>query len=93
MTAHSRILLSNTTATRLTPNGIHSGMDVTVQNPNETGNIYIGGEGVNNSNFGFQLFPKNGFSIELSGRDALYAISDTNELPIVVLRTNLESGA
>jgi hypothetical protein len=93
MTTHARILLSNTTATRLTPNGTHSGMDVTIQNPNETGNIYIGAEGVNASNFGFQLFPKNGFSIELSGYDSLYAIADTNSLPVVVLRTNLESGA
>jgi hypothetical protein len=93
MTLHSRILLNDTTATRLTPNGIHSGFDFTVQNPNATGNIYIGGEGVNASNFGYQLFPKTAFSIELSGEDAIYAIADTNQLPVVTLRTNLESGA
>jgi hypothetical protein len=93
MAQHSRILLSNTTATRLTPNGTHSGLDVTVQNPNTSGNIYIGGVGVNLSNYGFVIFPKNGISIELSGNESLYAIADTNQLPVVTLRTSLESGS
>lgn len=93
MTQHSRILLSDTTATRLTPIGTHSGMDITLQNPNTTGNIYIGGEGVNSSSFGFLLFPKMSFSIELFGRDFLYAIADTDDLPLVMLKTNLESGS
>jgi hypothetical protein len=93
MTQHSRILLSDTTATRLTPNGTHSGIDVTIQNPNETGNIYIGAAGVNASSFGFLIFPKNGISIELSGKDAIYAIADTDDLPVVVLQTSLESGS
>lgn len=93
MTQHSRILLSDTTATRLTPIGTHSGMDITIQNPNTTGNIYIGGEGVNSSSFGFLLFPKMSFSIELFGRDFLYAIADTDDLPLVMLKTNLESGS
>jgi hypothetical protein len=92
MTQHNRILLSDTTATRLTPNGTHSGMDITVQNPNLTGYIYIGSEGVNASSYGFLIFPKNSFSIELSGKDSLYAIADTDDLPVVILRTNLESG-
>jgi hypothetical protein len=93
MTLHSRILLSDTTATRLTPTGTHSGMDITLQNPNTTGNIYIGAEGVNESSFGFLLFPKMSFSIELHGRDFLYAIADTDDLPLVILKTNLESGS
>jgi len=93
MTAHSRLLLSNTTPVRLSPHGTHSGLDITIQNPNLSGNIYIGAENVNASNFGFLIFPKNGFSIELSGKDAIYAISDTNNLPVSVLITSLESGA
>lgn len=36
MTQHALTTLSNTTATRLTPNGIHSGMDITLQNVNNT---------------------------------------------------------
>ena len=93
MTAHSRILLSNTIPTKLSPNGTHSGMDITIQNPNLTGNIYIGAVGVNASNFGFLIFPKNGFSIELTGKDAIYAIADTDDLPVAILTTNLENGA
>jgi hypothetical protein len=93
MTIHAKMLLSNVTATRLTPNGIHSGIDITIQNPNSSGYIYIGAEGVTSSNYGYRLLPNHAFSIELSGRDSLYAIADTDELPVAVLKTSLESGA
>lgn len=34
MASHSIVTLNNTEATRLTPNGIHSGLDLTIQNYN-----------------------------------------------------------
>jgi hypothetical protein len=92
MTTHALTTLSNTTATRLTPNGVHSGMDVTIQNVHASANVYIGGEEVTSSNYGYRLSAGAAWSIELSGKDALYAISNTNESQVAVLQTSLESG-
>lgn len=90
---HSLVTLSNTTATRLTPNGTHSGFDITLQNVNEDGYIYIGGEGVTSTNYGFRIMPNHAFSIELNGNDAIYAIASINAMPLAVLKARLESGS
>lgn len=92
MTQHALTSLSNTTATRLTPNGVHSGLDITVQNVSDTAYVYIGGEGVNSEDFGYRLSPGAAWSVELPGTDALYAISDTNNSNVAVLKTGLENG-
>lgn len=92
MTQHSLTTLSNTTATLITPNGTHSGLDTTVQNIHATAIVYLGGTGVSSTNYGYRLDPGTAFSIELSGRDALYAITDTNGSKVAVLKTSLESG-
>jgi hypothetical protein len=89
---HSLLTLSNVTATKLTPNGKHSGMDITLQNVNDSGYIYIGGEGVTSSNYGFRIMPNHSFSIELNGNDAIYAISSSNGLSLAVLKARLEAG-
>lgn len=92
MTQHSLIELSNISATRLTPNGIHSGMDITLQNANASGYIYIGGENVSASDYGFRILPNHSISFELPGRNELYAISSINEMNLAVIKINLESG-
>ncbi len=92
MTTHSLTTLSSTTATRLTPLGLHSGMDITVQNVHDSAIVYLGGEGVTSSDYGYRLNPGLAISFELPGRDALYAISNTNNSKVAVLKTNLESG-
>lgn len=92
MTTHSLTTLSSTSATRLTPNGTHSGMDITIQNVDAAAYVYIGGEGVTSSNYGFRLNPNTAWSVELSGKDAIYAITDIDESQIAVLETSLESG-
>lgn len=92
MTQHIKIALSNSAATALTPSGTHSGMDITIQNIDSVAYVYVGGEGVTTSSFGYRLSPGNAISFELPGKDALYAISDTDESEIAVLKTNLESG-
>lgn len=89
MTTHILYTLSNTTATNLSL-GKDSGFDITVQNVNDTGYIYLGGEGVSSSNYGFRLSPNQAFSIELPGTDDLYAIGSTTNLSAAVLRTSLE---
>lgn len=92
MTIHVLHTLSDTTPTRITPNGVHSGMDITIQNVNADGYVYIGGEGVSSTSYGYRLMPGNhAFSIELPGEDSLYLIAETNGLVAAVLQTNLES--
>jgi hypothetical protein len=90
MTTHSLTTLSSASATRLTPNGTHSGMDITIQNTHASAIVYIGGEGVTSSNFGYRLSPGAAWSIELAGKDYLYAITNTNGSNIAILTTGLE---
>lgn len=91
---HSLTVLSNVTPTRLTPNGTHSGMDITLQNVNSEGYIYLGGsDDLSSSNYGFRIMPNHSFSVELNGKDAMYAIASTNGLSLAVLKTKLESGS
>ena len=92
MTTHALTTLSNSTATRLTPNGVHSGMDITIQNVHDTAYVYIGGEGVTSLDYGYRIAPGHAISWELPGKDALYAITDTNNSKVAILKTNLEAG-
>lgn len=92
MTLHAHTTLSNTTATRLSPNGLHSGMDITIQNIHESAYVYVGGEGVTASDYGYRITPGAAFSIELPGQDALYAISTVNSSKVAILQTGLETG-
>jgi len=90
MTLHSHTTLSSASATRLTPNGLHSGMDITIQNIHESAYVYIGGEGVTVSDYGYRIAPGAAFSIELPGTNALYAISTVNSSKVAILQTGLE---
>jgi hypothetical protein len=92
MTQHLLTTLSSTSATRLTPIGLHSGMDITIQNIHASAIVYIGGEGVTSSNYGYRLSAGSAWSVELTGQDALYAITNTNGSQVAILNTNLESG-
>lgn len=42
MTSHALTTLSSSTATKLTPNGTHGGMDITIQNTDGSAYVYIG---------------------------------------------------
>lgn len=90
MTQHALTALSNTTATRLTPLGSHSGMDITIQNVNSSGYVYIGGEGVTSSSYGFRILPNHSISFELPGGDAMWAIGSTTGLSVAVIQIGLE---
>lgn len=89
-TSHNLYTLSNATATRLTPAGIHSGMDITLQNVSDTAYVYIGAEGVTTTNYGYRIAPGHAISWELPEKDSLYAITDTNNSKLAVLKTGLE---
>lgn len=92
MTTHNLTTLSNATATRISPVGVHSGTDITVQNIHATAVVYIGGTGVTAADYGYRLSPGAAISWELSGRSSLYAISDTNNSKVAILNTGLEAG-
>ena len=92
MATHSLKTLSNTTSLRLTPNGVHSGMDITLQNVNDSGYVYVGGSDVSTTNYGFRIMPNHSISFELPGSDSLYAVSSVNAMKVAVLQTNLEAG-
>jgi hypothetical protein len=89
-TAHSLVTLSDTSAIRLTPPGAHGGMDITLQNVNATGYVYIGGEGITSSNYGFRIMPNHSISFELVSNDALYAISSVNAMSVAMIQIGLE---
>ena len=89
-TAHSLVTLSNSTATRLTPPGAHGGMDITLQNVNATGYVYIGGEGVTSGSYGFRILPNHSISFELASNDALYGISSIDAMNVAMIQISLE---
>lgn len=94
MASHSLLSVSNSQATRVSPNGTHSGIDITIQNVNNSGYIYVGGnDQVTSSSYGFRILPNHSISFELPGKDSLYIIASTTGLSAAVLITNLESGA
>jgi hypothetical protein len=90
MTTHSLITLTNTAAMRLTPNGLHSGMDITIQNVDSSAYVFLGGEGVTASDYGYRLAPGSAWSVELPGLDAIYAITDTNGSRVALFKMGLD---
>lgn len=92
MASHSVKTINSTEALRLTPNGMHSGMDITLQNVNDAGIIYLGGDDtVSSTNYGYRLQPEQAWSVELPGRDALYAISSVDGMGLACFELSLES--
>jgi hypothetical protein len=93
MTTNRIVALSITTPSLLSPAGTHSGVDITVQNIAVTGYVYIGGSSeLSSGNYGFRVDPSHAISVELNGRDALYALASTSGVSASVLMTNLEQG-
>lgn len=82
-----------TTAIPVSPTVTHSGMDITIQNANSSGYIYVGGEGVSATDYGYRILPNHAISVELAGHCDLYVIASAAGMIVPVLRTNLESGS
>ena len=92
MTAHIIVTLSATTSTQVSPNGTHSGLDITIQNINESGFVYVGGAGVTTSSYGYRIAPSSAISFELPGNDALFLTASANDLEAAVITMGLEVG-
>lgn len=93
MSSHGIYTLSNSAGTRISPPGTHSGVDITVQNNNSAGYIYLGAENVSASSYGIRILPEHAVSFELPGQDALYAIGASAGMTAAVLITGLEAGS
>jgi L-2-hydroxyglutarate oxidase LhgO len=65
-------------------------MDITIQNTHASAIVYIGGEGVTSSSFGYRLSPGAAWSVELAEQDALYAITNTNGSSVATMMLGLE---
>ena len=89
-TSHNKTYIWDSSV-RLSPYGVHSGVDITIQNLDSVNPIYLGGENVNSNSFGYRLAAGTAVSFELPGKDAIYAYSDY-EVEIAVLMTGLEVG-
>jgi hypothetical protein len=91
MANHQLYSISNTEITRLTPEGIHSGIDITLQNVSSSGYIYVGGENVSDTSYGYRLLPNHAISFELPGKDSLHVIASAPGTQLAVLEIGLES--
>lgn len=90
MTTHNLVTLDNAIATRLSPAVTHSGCDITIQNVSSSAYVYVGGVGVTTANYGYRVAPNNAIAFELPSRDAIYAVTDTDNSQVAVLITGLE---
>jgi len=84
--AHERVSVG-TTATQLSSN--YSGKDgqtISVQNPSTTVTVYLGGEGVTTTSYGYALGVVSDMSIDLQDGEKLYAVVASSTLTVNVLR-------
>jgi hypothetical protein len=82
--------LANDEVTAITPLGTHSGMDITIQNVNNDGYIYIDTKDtVSSTDYGYRLSPNSAISFELPGDNDLYVIASANDLDVAVLIVGL----
>jgi hypothetical protein len=87
---HRIVSLNSSTATRLTPNGGHGGMTLTIQNSSASDIVYIGGTAeVTSSNYGFKLVAGAAIAIDLPSSYPLWAIGSTT-VNVSILQIGLE---
>ena len=91
MTTHEIVALSTTVPVKLTEGQTHSGMDITIQNINATGYVYVGGDDVSTTDYGFRILPNHSISFELSGKDTLYVVSSAGGMSAAVIKIGLET--
>ena len=92
-TRHALITLSDTTPTLVGPIVVHGGTDLTIQNANDTGYVYIGNEYVSSTSYGYRLLPNHAISFELPGTSTMYAVSSVASMKAATIMTGLEPGS
>ena len=90
-TLHNLYTVGTTEAVLVSQTDRNSNRDITIQNANASGYVYVGGEGVTNSDYGYRLLPDHAISFELEGQDKLYVIASASNMKVAVISINLES--
>jgi hypothetical protein len=85
-TRHKIVTLSTSSPVALTyEDTIQSSYTLVIQNNNNSGYIYLGSSDVSTSSYGYKLYPGQGFTVELSAFNRLYAVCSTNTMTAAVL--------
>lgn len=85
-TRHKIVTLSTSSPVALTyEDNIQSSHTVVIQNNNDSGYIYIGAANVSSSSYGYKIYPGQGFTIEMSSLNRLYAVCSSNTMTAAVL--------
>ena len=83
---HARVSVG-TTATKLTSDyDGKDGQTINVQNPAGGVDVYIGGEGVTTTSYGYLLKAETSFSIELQDDEKLYAVVASSTQTVNIIR-------
>jgi hypothetical protein len=91
-TLHNFITLSDTEATQVSDSSkTGSGRDITLQNVNSSGYIYIGASTVTSEDYGYRIAANTAISFELPAQDELFAIAENDEMDLAVISITLES--
>ena len=84
--SHQRVSVG-TTATKLTSDyDGKDGQTINVQNPAGGADVFLGGEGVTTSSYGFLLGAGISFSVELQDDEKLYAVVASSTQTVNILR-------
>jgi hypothetical protein len=84
--SHARVSVG-VTATKLTSDfDGKDGQTINVQNPAGGVDVFLGGEGVTTSSYGFLLGAGISFSVELQDDEKLYAVVTTGTQTVNILR-------
>ena len=84
--SHQRVSVG-TTATKLTSDyDGKDGQTINVQNPAGGADVFLGGEGVTTTSYGFLLGAGISFSVELQDDEKLYAVVTTGTQTVNILR-------
>ena len=85
-TRHKIVTLSTSTPVALTfEDVVQSSYTLVVQNNNDSGYIYLGSANVSTSSYGYKLYPGQGFTIEFSSLNRLYAVCSSNTMTAAVM--------
>lgn len=90
MSTQHNLYTVGTSAVAISESQNSSGTDITIQNVNDAGYIYVGGVGVTSTNYGYRIASNHAISFELDKQDELYIIGSASNLKAAVIAINLE---
>jgi len=83
---HARIAIGITPTQISSSFGGRDGQAVLVQNPSNGATVYLGGEGVTTTAYGFQLDAGSNFTIEMQNGEKLFGVVASSTQTVNVIR-------